>query len=139
MVDIGYAAVPIIMIGNCGPFSKLVKQKPSRHLLSFLPLFSVITFLFIQAICYVVCWEYMQTLDWYIERIICCNKFSLKVIKHISIPRFEPYEFVAGLWPPNPSYQQTSIFLLSCSAATIAAIVFSKSAPYRRPLFTNGI
>ena len=49
-----------------------------------------------------------------------------------------PYEFVAGLFPPNPSYEQTSIFLLSCSAATIAAIVFSKSAPYRKPLYTNG-
>jgi hypothetical protein len=48
VVDIGFAAVPIIMIGNCGPFMTLVKQKPSRHLLSFLPLFSVISFLFIQ-------------------------------------------------------------------------------------------
>ena len=56
-----------------------------------------------------------------------------------SLFRFVPYEFVAGLFPPNPSYEQTSIFLLSCSAATIAAIVFSKSAPYRRPLYTNGI
>ena len=44
-----------------------------------------------------------------------------------------------GLWPPNVSYEQTNIFLMSCAAAVIAAIVFSKGAPYRKPLFTNGI
>jgi hypothetical protein len=30
VVDIGLAAVPIIMIGNCGPHDTLVRQKPSR-------------------------------------------------------------------------------------------------------------
>ncbi len=48
VVDIGFAALPIIMIGNCGPHHCLVKQKPQRHLLSFLPLFSVFTFLLLQ-------------------------------------------------------------------------------------------
>ena len=47
--------------------------------------------------------------------------------------------FVSGLWPPNSSYEQTNIFLLSCAAATIAAIVFSKGAPYRKPIYTNRI
>lgn len=102
------------MIGNNGPHPVLVKQKPSRHLLSFLPLFSVISFLFFQTLCYVGVWFYVQTQPW-----------------------FEPYEFVAGLWPPNSSYEQTNIFLLSCAAATIAGIVYSKGAPYRKPLYTN--
>ena len=53
--------------------------------------------------------------------------------------RFVKYEFVAGLWPPNSSYEQTNIFLYACAAATIAAIIFSKGAPYRRPLYTNGM
>ena len=70
---------------------------------------------------------------------ILCSSFSrVRYLTLRSAFRFEPYEFVAGLFPPNPSYEQTSIFLLSCSAATIAAIVFSKSAPYRKPLYTNG-
>ena len=52
--------------------------------------------------------------------------------------RFVDYEFEAGVWPPNESSEQTYIFLFSCAAATIAAIVFSKGAPYRKPLITNG-
>ncbi len=116
VVDIGLAAVPILMIGNTGPHDSLIKQKPTRHLLSFLPLFSVISFLFFQTMCYIGVWFYVQAQDW-----------------------FEPYQFVAGLWPPNSSYEQTNIFLLSCAAATIAAIVFSKGAPYRKPLYTNKI
>ncbi len=64
VVDIGFAAVPIIMIGNSGPHSKLVRQKPTRHLLSFLPLFSIITFLLFQTLCYVGVWFYVQTQPW---------------------------------------------------------------------------
>jgi hypothetical protein len=52
--------------------------------------------------------------------------------------RFESYVFVPGLWPPAASYEQTNIFLLSCAASIIAAIVFSKGAPYRKPMYTNG-
>ena len=59
--------------------------------------------------------------------------------KNVPIFRFESYVFEKGLWPPNPSYEQTNIFLMSCAAATIGAIVFSKGAPYRKPLYTNGI
>ena len=115
VVDIGLGALPIMMIGNCGPHDILVKQKPTRHLLSFLPLFSVISFLIYQTLCYVGVWFYLQTQEW-----------------------FEPYEFTAGLWPPNPSYEQTNIFLLSCCACIAASIVFSKGAPYRKPIYTNG-
>ena len=64
VVDIGLAAVPIIMIGNCGPHHTLIKQKPSRHLLSFLPLFSVISYLFFQALCYIGVWFYLQAQPW---------------------------------------------------------------------------
>lgn len=116
VVDIGLAALPIIMIGNCGPHEILIKQKPMRHLLSFLPLFSVISFLFFQTLGYVGVWFYVQMQSWFV-----------------------PYKFEPGLWPPNPSYEQTCIFLLSCCAAVVAAIVFSKGSPYRKPLITNGI
>ena len=64
VVDIGLAALPIIMIGNCGPHHSLVKQKPMRHLLSFLPLFSTISFLFFQTLCFVGVWFYVQMQSW---------------------------------------------------------------------------
>lgn len=116
VVDIGLAAVPILMIGNTAPHNKLVKRKPTRHLLSFLPMFSVVSFLFFQTIAYIFIWFYVQSQPWFVE-----------------------YQFVPNLWPPNSSYEQTNIFLYACAAAVIAAIIFSKGAPYRKPLFTNGI
>jgi hypothetical protein len=64
VVDIGLAAVPIIMIGNCGPHHALIEQKPSRHLLSFIPLFSVISYLFFQALCYIGVWFYLHSQPW---------------------------------------------------------------------------
>ncbi len=65
---------------------------------------------------------------------------SLQIFVHVFSysNRFEAYIFVSGLWPPAASYEQTNIFLLSCAASIIAAIVFSKGAPYRKPLYTNG-
>jgi hypothetical protein len=54
------------------------------------------------------------------------------------LARFVEYQFVPNLWPPNSSYEQTNIFLYACAAATIAAIIFSKGPPYRKPLYTNG-
>lgn len=116
VVDIGLAAVPILMIGNTAPHETLVKRKPTRHLLSFLPMFSVVSFLFFQTIAYIFIWFYVKSQDWFVE-----------------------YQFVPNLWPPNSSYEQTNIFLYACAAATIAAIIFSKGPPYRRPLYTNGI
>ena len=66
VMDIGLAALPSVMIGNNGPHSTLIKQKPTRHLLSFLPLFSVISFLLFQTLCYVGVWFYVQSQNWYL-------------------------------------------------------------------------
>ena len=52
--------------------------------------------------------------------------------------RYEEYVFEKDLFPPKPSYEQTNIFILSCAACVVASIVFSKGAPYRKHLFTNG-
>ena len=65
VVDIGLAAVPIVLIGNTAPHSSLAKQKPTRHLLSFLPMFSIVSFLFIQTMAYIFIWFYVQSQPWY--------------------------------------------------------------------------
>ena len=65
-------------------------------------------------------------------------RFIIIIYYILTNSRFEPYVFEAGVWPPNASYEQTNIFLLSCAAAVIGAIVFAKGAPYRTPIFKNG-
>ena len=65
-------------------------------------------------------------------------RFIIIIYYILTHSRFEPYVFEAGVWPPNASYEQTNIFLLSCAAAVIGAIVFAKGAPYRTPIFKNG-
>lgn len=116
VVDIGLAAVPILLIGNTAPHSTLSKRKPTRHLLSFLPMFSVVSFLLFQTIAYIFIWFYVRSQSWYVE-----------------------YQFVKDLYPPNTSYEQTNIFLYACAATVIGAIIFSKGAPYRQPLYSNVI
>jgi len=116
VVDIGLAAIPIVLIGNTAPHSVLVKRKPTRHLLSFLPMFSVVSFLLFQTIAYIFIWFYVRSQDWFV-----------------------PYQFVKDLYPPNTSYEQTNIFLYACAATVIAAIIFSKGEPYRQPLYRNVI
>merc|ERR1719357_391769 len=116
VVDIGLAAVPILLIGNTAPHDVLVKRKPTRHLLSFLPMFSVVSFLLFQTIAYIFIWFYVRSQNWFV-----------------------PYQFVKDLHPPNTSYEQTNIYLYACAATVIAAIIFSKGSPYRQPLYRNVI
>jgi len=49
------------------------------------------------------------------------------------------YQFVKDLFPPNASYEQTNVFLYASAASVIGAIIFSKGAPYRKPLYSNVI
>merc|ERR1719340_187765 len=112
VVDIGLAAVPILLIGNTAPHDVLVKRKPTRHLLSFLPMFSVVSFLLFQTISYIFIWFYVRSQNWFV-----------------------PYQFVKDLHPPNTSYEQTNIYLYACAAT----VIFSKGSPYRQPLYRNVI
>ena len=73
------------------------------------------------------------------DKVVCMKPFPHIIAKLGGVMfRFVEYQFVPNLWPPNSSYEQTNIFLYACAAATIAAIIFSKGAPYRKPLYTNG-
>ena len=64
VVDIGLGALPSLMIGNCGPHETLVKRKPPRHLLSFIQIFSIISFLFFQTSVYVIMWYWLKMQPW---------------------------------------------------------------------------
>merc|ERR1719336_1747061 len=116
VADIGLAAIPILLIGNTAPHDHLTKRKPTRHLFSFIPMLSLVSFLFFQTLAYIFIWFYVRAQPWFME-----------------------YQFVQDLYPPNPSYEQTNIFLYGIAASVIGAIVFSKGAPYRKPLYSNVI
>ena len=115
MADIGLAAIPILLIGNTAPHDELTKRKPTRHLFSFIPMLSLVSFLFFQTLAYIFIWFYVRAQPWFVE-----------------------YQFVQDLFPPNASYEQTNVFLYASAASVIGAIVFSKGAPYRKPLYSNG-
>ena len=116
VADIGLAAIPILLIGNTAPHDILTKRKPTRHLFSFIPMLSLVSFLFFQTLAYIFIWFYVRAQPWFVE-----------------------YQFVQDLFPPNASYEQTNVFLYASAASVIGAIVFSKGAPYRKPLYSNGI
>merc|ERR1719195_1524042 len=50
VADIGLAAIPILLIGNTAPHDTLTKRKPTRHLFSFIPMLSLVSFLFFQTL-----------------------------------------------------------------------------------------
>lgn len=116
VADIGLAAIPILLIGNTAPHDQLTKRKPTRHLFSFIPMLSLVSFLFLQTLAYIFIWFYVRAQPWFVE-----------------------YQFVQDLFPPNASYEQTNVFLYASAASVIGAIVFSKGAPYRKPLYSNVI
>ena len=76
---------------------------------------SLVSFLFFQTLAYIFIWFYVRAQPWFVE-----------------------YQFVQDLFPPNASYEQTNVFLYASAASVIGAIVFSKGAPYRKPLYSNG-
>lgn len=61
----------------------------------------------------------------------------MKLIAIIHFCRFEPFVFEPGKHPPNPCYEETTIFYLMCIGSIVAALVFSPSEPYSRSSFTN--
>ena len=64
VADIGLAAIPILLIGNTAPHDKLTKRKPTRHLFSFIPMFSLVSFLFFQTLAYIFIWFYVRAQPW---------------------------------------------------------------------------
>ena len=65
---------------------------------------SLVSFLFFQTLAYIFIWFYVRAQPWFME-----------------------YQFVQDLYPPNPSYEQTNIFLYGIAASVIGAIADPKT------------
>lgn len=54
----------LFLVGNVGAYPVLVKKPPPGKLVSFLPLFSIGTFLIIQGVFLGICYTYMKAQPW---------------------------------------------------------------------------
>lgn len=50
---------------------------------------------------------------------------------------FEEYHFEPGKMPPNPCYQETTIYFLLCMSTISAALVFAPKQPHSRHILNN--
>jgi len=112
--DVAITAVPYFTIGNVSPLHYLHPQRPIRHVWAFLPIFSFVSFLFWQTLVLLVGWFYCLGQPW-----------------------FEEFHFVSGKMPPNPCYQETTMYHLLCIGTITSAVVFAPGPPYSRSVFTN--
>lgn len=53
--------------------------------------------------------------------------------------RFVPYVFEPGKSPPNPCYEETTMYHLLNIGSIVAAFVFAPNEPYSRNFFSNRI
>ena len=89
-----------------------------------------------QTLAYIFIWFYVRAQPWWVEY----QFVQVGTTHHLHIFQifFNQKYFLKNLFPPNPSYEQTNVFLYASAASVIGAIVFSKGAPYRKPLYSNG-
>ncbi|XP_076069945.1 polyamine-transporting ATPase 13A3-like isoform X2 [Oratosquilla oratoria] len=116
IMDLVLITIPALVLGDTGAYKDLVPKRPTKRILSTLPIVSILSFLGIQVFTFWFIMEYVKVQPWFI-----------------------PFEFVPGTWPPDPSYENTSLVIVIFYIFVNAAIAFSLGAPFRAPLYTNYI
>ncbi|XP_055377256.1 polyamine-transporting ATPase 13A3 [Condylostylus longicornis] len=115
-IDLFLISIFAFFFGQTGAYDgTLVKQPPLNSLVALSPIASLILHLTVIIT--------MQTIGWY----------------HVqSEPWFEPFNFSATEDENDLAcYENYTIFVISCFQYVILAFVFSKGAPYRRPITSN--
>ncbi|XP_013098214.2 polyamine-transporting ATPase 13A3 isoform X1 [Stomoxys calcitrans] len=112
-VDLGLISIFAFFFGKTESFNgPLVKQVPLSSLISLTPLVSIVLHLLVAIAFQVTGWFHVHHQDW-----------------------FEPFEHSndehLGCW------ENYTIFAISSFQYIILAFVFSKGAPYRRPIWSN--
>lgn len=117
MIDIVMNLLPPILFGGTEPFSGIVKRPPIKTMLSFLPQFSIISFIIIQIGVHVFGYYYCLSQPWY-----------------------EMYHYNRTITHyPEPSHSGTTIISINTMSYVIAAVIFASGPPYRKPFYTNKI
>ena len=60
-----------------------------------------------------------------------------KLICWYFVNRFQPYVFESGKVPPNPSYEETTLYHLMTIGTVVTTFVFSPNPPYSRNIKSN--
>lgn len=115
MIDIVLNLIPPIVFGSTHAFPGLVKRPPTRSIMSFLPQFSMFSFMLIQIGVYVIAYEYCLMQPWY-----------------------EPFVYIREKTHfPEASDSGTAILTVNMMSYVIAAVIFSPGPPYRKSFTSN--
>ncbi|XP_069958111.1 polyamine-transporting ATPase 13A2 isoform X2 [Cherax quadricarinatus] len=112
--DLLLITIPALVMGNTGAPPYLTPTPPTQRVLSFLPSASMFSFLGLQALVYWAMLAYVRAQPW-----------------------FEPFVYKEYRWPPETSYENTTLIIMSFFSVIIGAFVYSHAAPYRKPIYTN--
>ncbi|XP_054161335.1 probable cation-transporting ATPase 13A5 [Oppia nitens] len=114
-VDIILNILPPVVFGTTKSYPIIVKQLPTRTILSFLPQFSMYSFIIFQVIIYLG-------------------------VKYLTVSQiwYEPFKFeISRTHTSEASQISLAIFSVNMISYIISAIIFSPGPPYRSDIFTN--
>ncbi|XP_015912736.2 polyamine-transporting ATPase 13A3 [Parasteatoda tepidariorum] len=115
VIDIVLNLLPPILFGSTEAFPGLVKRAPTRSIISFLPQFSMFSFMIIQIGVYVLAYEYCLMQPWY-----------------------EPFVYNKTMThTPAASHSGTAILSVNMMSYVIAAVIFAPGPPYRKNFTSN--
>ncbi|XP_055933126.1 polyamine-transporting ATPase 13A3-like [Argiope bruennichi] len=114
-IDIVLNLAPPFLFGATGAYHGLSKKQPARSILSFIPCFSVASFMLIQIAVHSFAYTYCIQQTWY-----------------------EPFTFDREIaFSPNASYTGTTILTTNMMTYVTGAAIFASGPPYRAPFFSN--
>lgn len=115
LIDIVLNLIPPILFGSTHAYPGLVKRQPTRSIISFIPQFSMFTFILIQMGVYALAYEYCLMQPWY-----------------------EPFVYnKERTHTPPASYTGTAILSVNMMSYVIAAVIFAPGPPYRKNFLSN--
>lgn len=122
LTDIQFLYIDLFMISIFAFFfgktesydGPLVKETPLNSLLSIAPIASLIIHLTLAIGFQMIGWFYLRSQTW-----------------------FEPFVYKNTRAYDHGCYENYTIFVISCFQYIILAVVFSKGAPYRKPIISN--
>ncbi|GBM58507.1 putative cation-transporting ATPase 13A4 [Araneus ventricosus] len=114
-IDIILNLAPPFLFGATRAYQGLSKKQPTRSILSFIPCFSVASFMLIQIAVHAFAYIYCIQQPWY-----------------------EPFTFDReNAFSPNASHTGTTVLTTNMMAYVTGATIFASGSPYRASFFSN--